>query len=127
MFKSARAGRSARSVRHSMSYDPTNPRSVSSDVDSSSGEESGQPRVLVVDDDRRLLAALQRGLSLRGFTVGLARDSGEALGYLRGRWPDIIVLDIMMPGMDGLSLCRLGRETESTPILMLTARGSGTA
>jgi two-component system response regulator MprA len=78
--------------------------------------------VLVVDDDRRLLAALRRGLSLRGFNVGLARDSGEALGYLRGEWPDIIVLDIMMPGMDGLSLCRLVRETANTPILMLTAR-----
>ena len=80
--------------------------------------------MLVVDDDRRLLTALQRGLSLRGFNVGLARDSGEALGYLQAQWPDIIVLDIMMPGMDGLSLCRLVRETESTPILMLTARDS---
>ncbi len=107
-----------------MSYDSMNPRSVSGGPDSPGGEESGQPRVLVVDDDRRLLTALQRGLSLRGFNVGLARDSGQALGYLQAQWPDIIVLDIMMPGMDGLSLCRLVRETESTPILMLTARDS---
>jgi DNA-binding response OmpR family regulator len=85
-------------------------------------EDTGQPRVLVVDDDRRLLAALRRGLSLRGFNVGLARDAGEAIGYFRARWPQIIVLDIMMPGMDGLSLCRLVRETEAIPILMLTAR-----
>jgi two-component system response regulator MprA len=107
-----------------MSQDATSPRSPSGEVNLSGGEEAGQPQVLVVDDDRRLLAALRRGLSLRGFNVGLARDAGEALGYLRARWPDIIVLDIMMPGMDGLSLCRLVRETEATPILMLTARDS---
>ncbi len=101
-----------------------NPRSVADGPGSSGDEGSAQARVLVVDDDRRLLAALQRGLSLRGFNVGLARDSGEALGYLQGQWPDIIVLDIMMPGMDGLSLCRLVRQTQSTPILMLTARDS---
>jgi two-component system response regulator MprA len=101
-----------------------NPRTVSGAPGSSGDEGSKQPRVLVVDDDQRLLTALQRGLSLRGFNVGLARDSGQALGYLQGQWPDIIVLDIMMPGMDGLSLCRLVRETESTPILMLTARDS---
>jgi two-component system response regulator MprA len=107
-----------------MANERMNPRLASGGPGSSGGEESGQTRVLVVDDDRRLLSALQRGLSLHGFNVGLARDSGEALGYLQGRWPDIIVLDIMMPGMDGLSLCRLVRETEGTPILMLTARDS---
>jgi two-component system response regulator MprA len=83
-----------------------------------------RPRVLVVDDDQRLLAALRRGLSLRGFEVGLARDAGQALGYVQGQWPDIIVLDIMMPGMDGLALCQLVREKVAVPILMLTARDS---
>jgi two-component system response regulator MprA len=107
-----------------MSQDIVNPPSASGEVGPSGGEGSQQPHVLVVDDDRRLLAALQRGLALRGFNVGLARDSGEALGYLRGRWADVIVLDIMMPGMDGLSLCRVVRETENTPILILTARDS---
>ena len=107
-----------------MANERMNPRSVSGGPGSSGDEGSEQARVLVVDDDRRLLTALQRGLSLRGFNVGLARDSGEALGYLQGQWPDIIVLDIMMPGMDGLSLCRLVRQTQSTPILMLTARDS---
>ena len=107
-----------------MSQDATSLRSPSGEVTPSAGEDTGQPRVLVVDDDRRLLAALRRGLSLPGFNVGLARDAGEAIGYLRARWPEIIVLDIMMPGMDGLSLCRLVRETEAIPILMLTARDS---
>jgi len=83
-----------------------------------------RPRVLVVDDDERLLAALRRGLSLRGFDVGLARDAGQALGYLQGQWPHIIILDIMMPGMDGLTLCQLVRESAAAPILILTAHDS---
>jgi two-component system response regulator MprA len=92
--------------------------------DPSPGRSSWRPHVLVVDDDRELLVALERGLSLCGFDVGMAHDSGEALVYLRGRRPDVIVLDIMMPGMDGLSLCRLMRETEAIPIIMLTALDS---
>ena len=94
------------------------------EVDRSGGADPQRPHVLVVDDDRRLLAALRRGLSLHGYDVVLARDAGEALGYLRDRSPDMIVLDIMMPGMDGLRLCRLVRESDATPILMLTARDS---
>jgi len=92
--------------------------------DTSQGESLPRLRVLVVDDDERLLVALRRALSLRGFDVGLARDAGQALGYLQARWPDIIVLDIMMPGMDGLTLCHLIRENAAIPILMLTARDS---
>ena len=81
-------------------------------------------RVLVVDDDERLLMALYRGLCLRGFDVGLASHSDQALVYLHGEWPDIMILDLMMPGMDGLSLCRLVRETSDLPILVLTALDS---
>lgn len=88
------------------------------------GRRKQSTKLLLVDDDERLLNALHRGLSLRGFDVGLARDSGQALGYLQAQWPDAMVLDIMMPGMDGLSLCRLVRETSTLPILMLTARDS---
>ncbi len=87
-------------------------------------EGSERPHVLVVDDDQELLVSLERGLSLCGFDVGLARDSGEALVYLRGRRPAVVVLDIMMPGMDGLSLCQVIRETEAIPIIMLTALDS---
>ena len=79
-------------------------------------------RVLVVDDDPHLLAALRRGLSLRGFEVGLAKDAGEASGYLEREWPDLVVLDIMMPGTDGLSFCGTIRQRSNIPILMLTAR-----
>jgi two-component system, OmpR family, response regulator MprA len=79
-------------------------------------------RVLVVDDDERLREALRRGLALHGFEVGLASDAGAALGYVQARWPDVLVIDIMMPGMDGISLCRVVRESSSVPILMLTAR-----
>src|SRR3972149_9223255 len=99
-----------------MVQEPVSARPVPGEANPSAGEESGQPRVLVVDDDRRLLAALRRGLSLRGFNVGLARDSGEAIGYLRARWPEIIVLDVLMPGMDGLSLCRLGAGVGAGPL-----------
>ena len=97
---------------------------ISSGPDPSHHQSHPRPRILAVDDDQRLLAALQRGLSLRGFDVGLARDAGQALAYLQARWPDIIVLDIMMPGMDGLTLCRLVRQNAAVPILMLTARDS---
>ena len=79
-------------------------------------------RVLVVDDDERLREALRRGLSLHGFEAGLAADAGAALGYVRAQWPDVIVIDVMMPGMDGISLCRTVRESSSVPILMLTAK-----
>jgi len=106
-----------------MSQDPSTP-SVGGGAEPSSAGDSRPARVLAVDDDERLLAALRRGLSLRGFDVAVAPDSSEALRYLKAQWPDIIVLDIMMPGMDGLSLCRLVRETETMPILMLTARDS---
>jgi two-component system response regulator MprA len=78
--------------------------------------------VLLVDDDERLLAALRRGLALRSFHVDAARNADEAQAHFRAAWPDVVVLDIMMPGMDGLSLCRLMRETTPVPILMLTAR-----
>lgn len=82
------------------------------------------PDVLLVDDDERLLRSLRRGLSLRGFEVALAYNADEALERFETRLPDIIVLDIMMPGIDGIGLCRLIRERSDVPILMLTARDS---
>ena len=87
-----------------------------------SREADDQPIVLLVDDDERLLGALRRGLTLRSFQVDAAANADEALSRLQSRRPDVIVLDIVMPGMDGLSLCRLVRDRYTCPILMLTAR-----
>lgn len=81
-------------------------------------------RVIVVDDDVELRALLQRYLSENGFSVRAAQ-SGEALTTALRRGPaDVIVLDLMMPDEDGLSICRrLRAGGDETPILMLTARG----
>ena len=80
------------------------------------------PRVLVVDDDFRLLVSLRRGLSLRGFEVECSETLAEALSGLEQSWPEAVVLDVGMPGMDGVTFCRLIRERFTLPILMLTAR-----
>jgi two-component system, OmpR family, response regulator MprA len=83
-----------------------------------------EPRVLLVDDDTRLLTALRRALSLKGFEVETAKDAGEALRFIEQRWGDVIVLDVMMPVVDGIALCRLIRDRVQSPILMLTALDS---
>ena len=77
-----------------------------------------------MDDDERLLLALSRGLRLRGFQVALAADATQALPYLDGGWPQVVVLDVMLPGTDGLTLCQQVRASSDVPILMLTARDS---
>lgn len=80
-------------------------------------------RILVVDDDPRIIAFLRRGLTHEGFIVEEAHGGGEALSRAQSRPPDLVVLDIMMPDLDGLSVCReLRREAGNIPILMLTAR-----
>ena len=85
---------------------------------------AAEPRVLLVDDDTRLLTALRRALSLKGFAVETAKDAGEALRFIEQRWGDVIVLDVMMPVVDGIALCRLIRDRVQSPILMLTALDS---
>ncbi|MBA3326411.1 MAG: response regulator [Rhodobacteraceae bacterium] len=79
--------------------------------------------VLVVDDDARIRALLQKFLAKNGFLVTAARDAAHARRLLGGLEFDILVLDVMMPGEDGLALTAALRETLSTPILLLTARG----
>jgi two-component system, OmpR family, response regulator MprA len=80
-------------------------------------------RVLVVDDEPAVKEALERALKLQGYEVGLASDGAEALTALgTDRW-DAVVLDVMMPNVDGLEACRRMRARgDTTPVLMLTAR-----
>jgi DNA-binding response OmpR family regulator len=80
-------------------------------------------RVLVIDDDEALTALLTEYLAEFGFTVRSAAHPEEGLRALRADPPDLIVLDVMLPGMDGLAVCRKIRETSRVPIVMLTARG----
>ncbi len=79
--------------------------------------------LLIVDDDERIRDLLKKFLVLNGFLVTSARDAEHARRVLSGLDFDLIVLDVMMPGEDGVSLTRSLRETHTTPILLLTARG----
>jgi two-component system response regulator MprA len=84
---------------------------------------SSQARLLVIDDDPKILSLLRRGLHFAGYAVDLAADGEEALAAARDRPPDIVVLDVMLPGVDGLEVCRrLRLDDASLPILMLTAK-----
>ena len=79
--------------------------------------------VLVTDDDRAVREALERALQLAGYEVELASDGDSALAAIERRTPDAVVLDIMMPGLDGLDVTRRLRRTGNRiPILLLTAR-----
>ncbi|MBU2956283.1 response regulator [Paracoccus sp. 1_MG-2023] len=79
--------------------------------------------LLIVDDDERIRALLGRFLRRSGFMVSMARDAAQARRLLAGLEFDMIVLDVMMPGEDGLTLTRDLRKRIDTPILLLTARG----
>jgi DNA-binding response OmpR family regulator len=79
-------------------------------------------RILVVDDERNIVQLTRLYLSKEGFEVDTAYDGNQALEKVRSHHPDLIVLDIMMPEMDGLSVCRELRKTSNVPIIILTAR-----
>ena len=80
-------------------------------------------RILVVEDEEGLAALLRRGLTEEGHAVDLAGSGEEALDWVAASDYDALVLDIMLPGIDGLTLCRdLRRRQVATPILLLTAR-----
>ena len=79
--------------------------------------------LLIVDDDERIRTLLAKFLIKHGFLVSTARDAAHARRLLEGLEFDLIVMDVMMPGEDGISLTRAIRETAATPILLLTAKG----
>jgi two-component system, OmpR family, response regulator MprA len=80
-------------------------------------------RVLVVDDEPAVRSALERALRLNGFDVALAEDGEDGLAALRAEAPDVVVLDVLMPRLDGIAACRrLRADGDRTPVLMLTAR-----
>ena len=84
-----------------------------------------RPRVLVVDDDPKVLSLMDRGLAFEGYAVDVASDGHTALSIARDRPPHLVVLDVMMPGIDGLEVCRrLRATTTDVAILMLTGRAS---
>ena len=81
-------------------------------------------RILVVDDDPEIIGLLKRGLAYEGYTVETAADGTEALAKARDREPDLVILDVMMPGIDGKEVSKRLRQAGDVPILMLTAKGS---
>jgi two-component system OmpR family response regulator len=84
------------------------------------------PHILVVDDDREIRDLLNRFLVKHGLRVSTARDGIEMTRILDGAAIDLVVLDLMLPGEDGLSLCRKLRSTTNLPVIMLTAMGEDT-
>ena len=79
-------------------------------------------KILVVDDDRTVTDVVERYLRREGYEVAVAPDGEEALRLVRDWEPDLIILDLMLPGLHGLEVCRRLRPTAQVPIIMLTAR-----
>jgi two-component system alkaline phosphatase synthesis response regulator PhoP len=85
-----------------------------------------QANILVVDDERDLLELVHYNLTRAGYRVDCVASGEKALAQLRSRLPDLIVLDVLLPGIDGLEVCKLMKQdprTAAVPIVMLTARG----
>lgn len=85
--------------------------------------EAPQRRVLVVDDEASVREVLAQYLALEGYAVYQAVDGAEALAIARATPPDLVILDLMLPGIDGLEVCRRLRATSAVPVVMLTALG----
>lgn len=85
-------------------------------------DSGAKSNVLVVDDDRKITSLLQRALLYEGYEVVTANDGKSGLAVAAERPPDVVVLDLMLPGVDGMEVCRRLRAVGDVPILMLTAR-----
>ncbi len=81
-----------------------------------------KPRILVVEDEPALVDTLEYSLARQGYAVSVASDGLQALEIARELEPDLVVLDVMLPGLDGYEVCRILRQESSAPIIMLTAR-----
>ncbi len=81
-------------------------------------------RILVVDDDPEIVSFLKRGLIYEGYSVDTASDGTDALAKAREKEPDLVILDILMPGIDGIEASKRLRQAGDVPILMLTAKGT---
>ena len=79
-------------------------------------------KILVVDDEISLQETLAYNLSKEGYTVEVAGDGNQALELARSSKPDLVILDVMLPGLDGFEVCRILRQEANIPVLMLTAR-----
>lgn len=80
------------------------------------------PRILIVEDEKEIAGYLRRGLAFEGFNVEVASDGPGGIVAARERPADLVILDLMLPGMDGLEVCRRLRAGSDVPIIMLTAR-----
>ncbi len=81
-------------------------------------------QILIVDDDPKIVKLIKENLEARGFKV-LATDNGpDALNTIKTKPPDLVILDIVLPGIDGFEACRMIRDFSRVPIIMLTARGN---
>lgn len=81
-----------------------------------------QQKILVVEDEPTLVETLEYNLQRQGYDVATATDGRLALDKARAEQPDLVILDVMLPGLDGFEICRILRQEMSVPILMLTAR-----
>src|SRR5471030_357144 len=86
-------------------------------------KDEAKPHILLVEDARDIREPLARYLREHGYRATTAADSASARKVMKGAAIDLVVLDIMMPGEDGLSLCRSLRETSQIPVVLLTAKG----
>ena len=87
---------------------------------------TNQPHILVVDDDQEIGALLKEFLGMQGFLVTTAGDGAAMRRIVESETVDLVILDLMLPGEDGLSLCRFLRDTTRLPVIMLTAMGGET-
>lgn len=85
-----------------------------------------KPVILVVDDEPQILRVMRASLPARGYDVNTAPGGEEALDEIRKQMPDLVILDLVMPGVSGLEVCQRVREFSSVPIIVLSAKGSET-